>query len=898
MSTPPPLSHYNAKRDFAKTPEPAGKPAKRGKQLSYVIQKHWATRLHYDFRLEFDGVLLSWAVPKGPSFDPKQKRMAIHVEDHPVSYGTFEGKIPEKQYGAGTVIVWDRGTWEPINDPVEGMKSGKVVFALHGEKLAGQWELIRIAKPGDRQDAWLLFKKRDAWARPVEEYDVVTALPDSIVAKPLGLAEVREPKAVESAPTPEPVVGKKARKGASGVPEGAIKAPMPASLSPQLATLAKKAPEAGEWLVEAKFDGYRMLARIEKGRARLITRNGNDWTDKLTRVAAAVESLGIEGGWLDGELVVLTDAGGQDFNALQNAIDKSVSAPITYFLFDAPFLGGYDLRGVPLWQRRAALEAALAQKPNDQVRFSQDYPGGAAEVLKAACAMKLEGVIVKRRDALYASTRNDQWIKLKCSRRQEFVIGGYTDRSDSTSEIGNLLLGVYEDGQLRYAGAVGTGWSLATARELKKKLKPLEIDRSPFETGSTKQSRWTKRTPGTERWVKPVLVAEATFAEWTPEGHLRHASFQGLREDKPAKSVLREEAVDPPADADATPAKAVSKKAAAKEGAAVAATKKAATTKATTAAPSAKAAAPAERSAGRNAVFVSDVKVSSPERVIDPTSGSTKLDLVRYYDSVAERILPHLADRPVSLVRGPSGVTGELFFQKHLEAKIAGITELDVSLWPEHASMMEIHTVEALLSAAQMNTIELHTWNAKTRAIDKPDRMIFDLDPGEGVTWKQVQEAATLTHAMLDQLGLVSFLKTSGGKGLHIVVPLTPRADWDTVKGFSQALVQHLARTIPDRFVAKSGGSNRIGKIFVDYIRNGLGATTAVAFSARARPGLGVSMPVAWDALSSLKSGSQWTIANAREYLSFEKSDPWADYSSTKQTLTAAMKVIGFKTKG
>lgn len=885
MSATPPLARYNAKRDFTKTSEPAGQQAQAGEQLSFVIQKHWATRLHYDFRLELDGVLLSWAVPKGPSYDPKVKRMAIHVEDHPVSYGGFEGSIPEKQYGAGTVIVWDRGTWVPIGDPHAGMASGKLVFELHGEKMAGRWELVRIAKPDDRQEAWLLFKKHDAWERPIDEYDVTTALPDSVIAKPLGLAAAREPERAAAADAATPVVpAAKATKVASkkaaraskkksnleGLPDGAVKASLPDKLAPQLATLTKKPPTGDEWSVEAKFDGYRVMARITKGRVALITRNGNDWTDKLGSLAAAVESLGIDEGWLDGEMVVLKEGGGQDFNALQNAIDQSKNDVITYFLFDLPYYGGHDLRGVPLSARRELLKTLIERTPNERVRFSDDFPASPEEVLKAACAMHLEGVIVKRRDAPYVSSRNDYWLKLKCTLRQEFVVGGYSDRSNSTSEIGNLFLGVYEGDKLRYAGAMGTGWSLATARELKQMLQKIEVDKSPFEVGSVKQTRWSKRAAGAERWVKPTMVVEVSFAEWTPEGHLRHASFQGLRTDKPAKSVVREVAVEPPQEDEPVPAKK---------------------------APKTRAASKAAASSASGKAVVSGLKVSSPERVIDVTSGATKLDLVRFYDSVADLILPHLQGRPVSLVRGPSGVAGELFFQKHMEKPIAGITELDAALWPGHTSMIEINTKEALLSAAQMNTIEFHTWNAKSKVIDKPDRMIFDLDPGEGLSWPHVQEAAMLTRAILDELELVSFVKTSGGKGLHVVVPLTPKADWDTVKGFSQAIVQHLAKTIPDRFVAKSGPSNRVGKIFVDYIRNGLGATTATAFSARARPGLGVSIPITWDALPSIKSGAQWTVATARDHLSFEKVDPWADYGSTRQTLTAAMKRLGYRPK-
>ena len=908
MAAPVPLEKYNQKRDFAKTPEPAGKAARRGKQLSFVIQKHWASHLHYDFRLELDGVLLSWAVPKGPSFDPKVKRMAIHVEDHPVSYGGFEGRIPEKQYGAGTVIVWDRGTWEPVGDPHAGLEAGKVVFALHGEKLAGLWELVKIAKPGERQEPWLLFKKKDEWARGADEYDVVTALPDSVIEHPLGPAEAREPRTAAAPAEPAATAAPKSRargvapkartKGAlAAMPEGAKKAALPATLAPQLATLTRTPPTGDLWSVEAKFDGYRVMARVSGGKARLITRNGHDWTDKLTSVAAGVEALGIDEGWLDGEIVVLNEHGGQDFNALQNAIDESKNEGITYFLFDCPFLGGFDLRAVPLAERRAALKAALQAAPDDRIRFSDDFPASPAEVLKAACAMKFEGVIVKRRDAPYSSTRSDTWVKLKCSLRQEFVIGGYSDRANSRTEVGNLLLGVYEGGKLRYAGAMGTGWTLATARTLKTMLKAIEVERSPFEIGSIKQTRWSKRVPGAERWVEPKLVAEVSFAEWTPEGHLRHASFQGLRTDKPAREIVREEATDLPAAvrAASSAGDGKTKRMATKEPPVKATAKKATAKKAATKVPAAaKGKAAVKTGATDGKALVSGVRVSSPERVIDGSTGTTKLDLVRFYDSVADRMLPHLKGRPVSLVRGPAGVAGELFFQKHMEAKIAGVTLLDPAVWPGHTALIEVDTREALLSAAQFNTIEFHTWNAKSRAIDTPDRMIFDLDPGEGVKWPQIQEAATLTRALLDELGLRSFLKTSGGKGLHVVVPLAPRADWDTVKGFSQAVVQHLAKTIPDRFVAKQGGSNRIGKIFVDYIRNGHGATTAAAFSARARPGMGVSIPVSWDALGDLKSGAHWTVATARDYLSFEQVDPWADYGSTKQSLTPPMKRLGY----
>ena len=852
MTAPPPLSRYRQKRNFEVTSEPAGgavtdararrkKSAAAAKTLSFVVQKHWASRLHYDFRLEHDGVLLSWAVPKGPSFDPSKKQMAIHVEDHPLDYASFEGTIAPRQYGAGTVIVWDRGTWQPEGDPREGMAAGKLVFRLHGEKLAGLWELVRIAKPGDKQDAWMLFKKKDAWARPVAEYDVITALPDSVVARPLGLVESREPRRAPGG------VG-----AGEGVPiaatdlSAAVRAPLPAKLEPQLATLVAEAP-GGDWIVETKFDGYRLTARIDAGKAKLITRGGHNWTEKMKPLAAAVESLGIGSAWLDGEIVVMNRDGLPDFNALQNAIDNASSEAIEYFVFDLPFHDGKDLRKVPLRARRALLGTLLDEHPSDRIRLSQAFPATPAQMLEAARRMQLEGIIIKRPDAPYASGRSETWLKLKCQLRQEFVICGFTDRNGARGEVGSLFLGIHVNGQLTYAGNVGTGWNARTARDLHARLAALETKTPTLAIDAITPGRWSRRSAGTERWVKPELVAEVSFREWTPEGHVRHAVFVALRLDKPAREVTREMAAAPAHGA------------------------------ATAAAPT------------------SSVKVTNPDRVIDPSTGITKVTLVRYYESIAERMLAHLRDRPVSLVRAPEGITGELFFQKHPETRMPGLRELDPKLWPGHSALLTVDTLDALVSAAQMNTVEFHTWNSTAKKIDRPDRVVFDLDPGEGVGWAQVQEAALLMRAMLTELGLTSWLKTSGGKGLHVVVPLEPKLGYDAVKDFSQAVVTHLAKTIPQRFVAKSGGSNRVGRIFVDYLRNGHGQTTVAAFSARSRPGLGVSMPVAWEQVMALKGGAQWTIATAREYLSFEQKDPWGDYWTTRQSLAAGMKALAYK---
>jgi bifunctional non-homologous end joining protein LigD len=492
--------------------------------------------------------------------------------------------------------------------------------------------------------------------------------------------------------------------------------------------------------------------------------------------------------------------------------------------------------------------------------MSEDFLADPKDLLESARAMGLEGIIAKRADSPYVSQRTETWLKFKGSERQELVVLGFTDRSGATGEVGSLLLGYWEAGVLQYAGDVGTGWDSKTARALHEKLAPLKTEKPPVLPETIKPGRWSKRGARREQWVKPQVVVEVAFGGWTPDKRVRHAVFKGVRRDKAAQSVTREVPRDGPDGARSNVVKA--------------------------------------GNAANTVPLSKRVKVSNPERVIDATSGLTKLDLVRYYESVAPWMLPHLAGRPLSLVRAPSGVAGQQFFQKHDEkSSIPGLKALDPTIWPGHPGLLEIDTAEGLVSAAQMNVVEFHTWNSTSKKLNTPDRMIFDLDPGEGVKWKSIQEAALLTRSLLSELGLESWLKTSGGKGLHVVVPIAPRRDYDTVRDFSAAIVQHLAQTIPARFVAKSGASNRVGKIYVDYLRNNFGQTTAAAFSARARPGLGVSMPIGWEDLESLKSASQWTIATAREYLSFQKDDPWKAYWTSSQLLTAPMKRLGFTPK-
>jgi bifunctional non-homologous end joining protein LigD len=855
------LDTYRSKRDFGRTPEPAAG-GRSSKTLRFVVQKHDASRRHYDFRLELDGTLKSWAVPKGPSLDPKVKRMAVQVEDHPISYARFEGNIPEKQYGAGNVIVWDQGAWLPAGDATAGLKSGKLKFELKGDKLKGHWTLVRMHGKGDeRQPPWLLIKEKDDQARASADYDVVQALPNSVLTgKPLppkARASAKSPAAKKS---PVPASVKTPR---PTLPAGAVKAALPPTLAPELATLVTAVPkDKTDWLYEIKFDGYRLVTRIEGKSIQCFTRNGNDWSGKLQPLVKSLSQLGLKSGWLDGEIVVHGKNGVPDFGALQNAFDSASTAQIVYYLFDLPFYDGHDLRQVPLVERRELLRGLVSDAGVEHLRFSESFETGGQDLLDSAARLGLEGVIGKRAASTYVSRRSTDWIKVKTQLRQEFVIGGYTEPQGSRTGLGALLLGVYnENGELKHVGNVGTGFDEKTLASLLAALKPLTTPQPAF-VGLPSAVKGN--------WVEPKLVAEVVFAQWTHAGNIRHAVFQGLRRDKPARKVVRESAL-PVENVMASKPPAAAKKAAAKK------------------------ARPEKAGPALPPVSTGKLRITHPERVIDPGTGFTKLELIEHYARVAPLILPHLKARPVALVRAPDGITGQLFFQKHAEtASIPGIKQLDPKFDPGHDPLLEIASADALLAAAQLNVMEFHTWNATTRAIGKPDRMTFDLDPGEGVAWPQVQESAQLVQAFLKELGLPCFLKTSGGKGLHVVVPLKPSFDWDTVKDFSQAIVQHLACVIPDRFAAKSGPRNRVGKIFPDYLRNGFGATTVCAWSVRARPGMGVSVPVAWEELEDLSGAAHWDARNIGERLNTGNSS-WENYESSRVTLSAAMKAMDFK---
>ncbi|HEY3597437.1 MAG TPA: DNA ligase D, partial [Paraburkholderia sp.] len=840
---------------------------------------------------------------------------------------------------------WDRGTWEPAGGETaarDAYKAGKLKFHLSGDKLHGGWTLVRshMRGTGDKEQ-WLLIKERDDAARSESEYDVLEQMPGSVLSGAKGARAGPASQTPTSGKTKAASGGTRATGGASatGKPrktggnsksatatrndrpdivatrnaeslrmlaqspsiEGAVKASLPASFKPQLATLVDAAPPGDDWLYEIKFDGYRVLARIDHGDARqpvrLFTRAGNDWTAKFGKQAKTLAQIGLDRAWLDGEAVVLDQDGVPSFQALQNAFDAHRERDIVLYLFDIPFLNGYDLRGVPLAQRRAILRALIEPVDDDTLRYSEDFGFNADALLKSACDMALEGIVGKRRDSVYTSGRSTAWIKLKCRRRQEFVIGGYTEPAGSRTAFGALLLGVYDaHGKLQYAGRVGTGFDAALLRSLKQELDARETPRMPFAS----EPRERSRTP--VHWVKPELVAECHFAEWTDERIVRQASFVSLRRDKPARQIVME---TPRKGADVQ--QITDQEAAAETAAKAAPAKKRAPKKsvAESAAPAGKRASDTSARASDNGESrpprasraqraapstVASVRISHPERVIDNSTGTRKIDLVTYYESVAGWMLPHLKDRPVSLVRAPEDIGGELFFQKHAQKlSIPHVTQ-HPGLDPGHAALITIESVAALVGAAQMGTIELHTWNALASNIEKPDRAVFDLDPDPALGWERMIEAAQLTRTLLGELGLVSFCKTSGGKGLHVVVPLAKQAGWEEVKRFSQAVAQHMAGTLPKHFVAKMGAQNRKGRIFVDYLRNNRGSSTVAAYSVRARPGLGVSMPLGWDEVPGTTAGDQWTIANVHERLAALRDDPWAGYWKTRQRITAAMK--------
>jgi bifunctional non-homologous end joining protein LigD len=888
------LREYKRKRDFSRTPEPPGKVAKRSRRLSFVVQKHAASRLHYDFRLEHQGVLLSWAVPKGPSLDPHDKRLAVHVEDHPLDYGGFEGVIPEGEYGAGQVIVWDRGRWIPDGSVDEGLRKGKLEFELEGEKLAGAWRLIRLHGPGNESGKnWLLVKHGDEAARPASKYSLTEERPESVLSQrrieDLGGPESeatwqsnrrrsapaqKRGRKAKASPRGESSARKaqrarpKAQRGRSIAAalerlSGARRAKLPDFVTPQLATLVREAPAGEGWLHEIKFDGYRMLARLDRGRARWLSRNGLDWTKRFAALSPAIEALGVESALFDGEVVVVQPDGTTSFHALQTALSEGRSEQLTFFAFDLLHLNGTDLRPCALEERKAVLELLLGANDDGALRYSKHIDSEGPAFYRQACKIALEGILSKRRDRPYTSARSRDWLKIKCSREQELVVIGFTQPAGSRVGLGALVLGYYEGEQLRHAGRVGTGFDRRMLLQLRKALRPLEIDATPVDGPLPAAARRGVT------WVRPKLVAEVSFTEWTSDGMLRHPTFKGLREDKPASEIVRERpAQTPPA---VKPARRRAKAAP------------------TAARVRAQASKPSPKSATHpSGSEVAGVEITHPDRVVYPGLGITKLELARYYESVADRLLPHIANRPLSIVRCPQGAGAQCFFQKHGHGHFpADVRSVEVRESGGKALYLMVDSVPGLIALVQMGAMELHPWGSRADRLEQPDTLIFDLDPAPDVPWKRVTQSALLLRELLEHLGLKSFLKTTGGKGLHVVVPLARRDGWEEVKAFSHEIALQMERAAPDLYISSASKQRRKGRIFVDYLRNARGATAVAPYSSRARPGATVAAPLAWSEIERRPvAPDAFDVRNLAKRLGQRGfRDPWADFGSVKQSL-------------
>jgi bifunctional non-homologous end joining protein LigD len=861
------LETYRQKRNFARTAEPRGRNSRSGGH-SFVVQKHDARRLHYDFRLELDGVLLSWAVPKGPSLDPKVKRLAMQTEDHPIEYGEFEGVIPKGEYGGGTVLVWDRGTWQPAGDAAAMYQKGHLEFELSGEKLKGGFHLVRTGPREERR--WLLMKRTDAAAQPGSDAAVLD-LADS-VSSGRDIAQVAEDP--DHVWTSKATSTKKRAARRAGLPAGALegitgakRVKVPEFVDPELATLAPEAPAGDDWLHEIKLDGYRIMARVDGAKVRLASRRGHDWTARLPSIASALGALGLTGALLDGEVVVLGASGVSDFQRLQNSMEAGKDAECVYFAFDAPFLDGHDLRKLPLTQRKELLKQALAGASGERIRFGDHVQGGGAAFFAKACEHRLEGIVSKRASSPYVSGRGRAWLKVKCLSRQEFVVGGFSEPSGSRSHLGALLLGVREQGELRYAGKVGTGFTQASLAELARQLTPLERDDPPFVNPPRgAESR-------TVHWVEPRLVAEVSFTERTADGMIRHASFHGLREDKPAADVHEERP-------ETEPARRKASKAAAKKASATRGGNEASSTKPARAKASAKATEPA--------LDLSRFELTHPERVLYPDQGLTKRDLLFYYARVARWMLPHVSERPLMIVRCPEGAGAHCFHQKHPSRGMPkAVAEVKVQQKKGAEQHLMIRDAAGLFGLVQMGALEIHTWGCRAGALERPDQLVFDLDPDEGLPWPRVVEAARTLRERLERAGLTGFLKTTGGKGLHVVTPLAPAADWDTAKQFSKALVEGMVKDEPSKYLAVMTKAKRANKIFLDYLRNGYGATAVCAFSTRARAGAPVSVPIEWDELDAKVRSASFDVKNIEERLAALKRDPWAEFDDARVPLPA-----------
>ena len=883
------LARYREMRNFQVTAEPrgheTGRCPKAAESLPFVVQKHAARQLHYDFRLGWNGVLKSWAVAKGPSYFTGDKRLAVEVEDHPIEYGGFEGTIPKGQYGAGTVMIWDFGEWKGLGDVDRELEKGNLKLELNGTKLRGKWALVRMKNTQDRSDKpnWLLIKENDEWAQPEDAPAITEIAPNSAVTQRTmqQIAEcadhvwdsrqgllITAPKH-ERSPTSMLKPDNGQRRKFEHLLRKAPREATPGFIQPQLAQQGRKAPAGDDWIHELKLDGYRIQIRVVSGKdgpsdtpkVALFTRTGLDWTHRMQGLAQAVAKLKVESCILDGEYVALDHEGRSNFSDLQAAFKGGQQEGLVYFAFDLLHLNGHNVRKLPLLERKAILAELLSLvEVGSALRVSEHIEGRGGEVFAKACELGTEGVISKLASAPYTSGRCNAWIKMKCALQQEFVIGGFTLRERGVRGIGAIFLGYYDGGKLLFAGRVGTGFSEQTQRELRDRLDPVIQKTTPFE-------RLPADVPKEVSWVKPELVAQVSFLSWTHDNLIRQSSFRGLREDKIPQEVTREGT-------------------AARESC----------SGCPSAFPDPTAASDANRKTARH--DLNGVRLTHPGKVIDAQSGVTKQQVAEYYFAVAEHLLPHIADRPLSVVRCPDGVGKSCFFQKHVSSGLpagVGRTSIPNRKTGKVEEFLTVNTVAGLLGLAQLGVLEIHPWGSKNESYEQADRIIFDLDPDESVPWNTLASAAEDLRSRLKQLDLTSFLKSTGGKGLHVVVPIQPEYEWPIIKEFSRALALQMEKSNPALYLTKMTKAARTNKIYLDYLRNDWEATAIAPFSTRARPGVPAAVALEWKELKT-SIRPRFFVSNFASWESRVRQDPWRHLNASKQNLEVkALRAMGVK---